>query len=182
MRSTDGKASLILTLVNTVVILAAAGLMVYTRLLFQRPAITEDNERIKLSELLSRPKGPAAAAHVDFEQMTANIAPTPSQPQPANGHPNQIMGKLHYATIAFSLEIRDGDRKDEIEKIRPLILDKLLSILGHKTFQELNNVQGRYVLRNQIIDAVNQLLEKANPASAKKGLVSNLYFSQFQVQ
>jgi flagellar basal body-associated protein FliL len=156
--------------------------MAYTKLIFKRPAITEENERVKLSEILAKPKAALSTAHVAFDQLTANIASMPSDPHAARANPQIIQGKLRYATLAFSLEIRDAERKEEIEQIRPLILDKLLSILGHKTFQELNNVQGRYILRNEIIDAVNHLLEKSNPTAARKNLVTNLYFSQFQVQ
>jgi flagellar basal body-associated protein FliL len=73
-------------------------------------------------------------------------------------------------------------------------MDYLLSLLGRKAFADLTTVQGRYLLRSQISEIVNQLVngemdEKDTPGKAPQHhvgggapLVTNVYFTQFIVQ
>ena len=191
------KLPLLLALLNAVAILATLGLLVYTRILFKRPPITEEAERARLTQLHASPKAPPPPGLVEFPVMTVNILSNPVQPRPLPGQPQQIQGKLHYATLAFSLEVRDAAKKDVIEELRPLITDKVIGLVGRKSPQELATVQGRYVLRSQIIESTNELLEKTKiPAPVAHGrrrkilgtppppepLVTNLFFSQMIVQ
>jgi len=191
------KLPLLLALVNAIVILATLGLLVYTRILFKRPPITEEAERGRLSTIHSSPKPPPPPGLVDFPVMTVNILSNPAQPKPLPGQSQQIQGKLHYATLAFAMEVRDEAKKDIIEELRPIITDKVIGLVGRKSPQELATVQGRYVLRSQIIEATNELIEKTKiPSSVthrrkKKNLgappppeplVTNLFFSQVVVQ
>lgn len=176
------KISLILAIANSLVIVIATGVLVYTRIIFKRPAITEEDERTKLANLKIKRKTTTTTATIVFEAFTANIVSVPAQPKADPNSPQQLQGKMHYATVAFSLEILDERKKDAIENLRPYILDKLLNILGHKTFQEMTNVQGRYVLRNEIIDAINHMTVKAGLTDENMNLISNLHFTQFVVQ
>ena len=178
------KLPLLLGLLNTVAVLAAVGVLAYTRLLYQRPQITEDGEREKIALMKA---APAAAVHTGFETfepLTINISPSPPNPKPADGTASQIQGKLHYATIGFSLELRDIAHKDEIEAIKPLIIDQFLALVGRKQFHELTSVQGRYVLKTQLIEIVNNFAAKRRPPDqADPGpVVINLFFTQFIVQ
>jgi flagellar basal body-associated protein FliL len=134
----------ILLLVNIIVVAAAAGMLVYTRIIFKRPAITEQSERKRLEALKSKPVVGNESGLVEFEPLTANLA--------GSG------GRKRYATVGFALEIRDKNRANDIETVRALIIDKFLSILGKKQMTELNQVQGRFVLRSEMIDAVNQVI------------------------
>lgn len=136
---------MIFALLNVVAMLAAMGTLVYTRVLFKRPAITETGERERLAALHAHPAAPTETAYVNFEPMTANIASS---------------GKLRYATIGFTLEIRDAAGKPIVNSVQSLIQDKFLSILGRKQFHELTNVQGRYVLKTQLLDATNQIIRE----------------------
>jgi flagellar basal body-associated protein FliL len=191
------KLPLLLSLLNSVVILATLGLMVYSRILFKRPAITEEAERARLVALHSKPQAPTAPGLIEFPVMTVNILSNPVQPKALPGQPQQIQGKLHYATLAFSLEIRDIEKKEVIEELRPLITDRIIGLVGRKAPNELSTVQGRYVLRAQIIEGANELIEKTKipppvsrarkkkllgPAPPAEPLITNLYFSQVIVQ
>lgn len=178
------KLPLILGLVNTLVIFAAMGLLAYTKLVYKRPQITEDDERAKIIAEKAAPKAISNPGYVAWEPITINISPSPMNPKPADGTNGQIQGKLHYATIGFSLELNNVGRKDEVEALRPLITDQFLALVGHKQFHELTSVQGRYVLKTQLIEIVNAIAAKRLPADQPDPgpLVNNLFFIQFIVQ
>lgn len=179
----SSKGPLILALVNTLAVLAAMGFMAYSKLIFKRPVITEESERARIAAEQAKPKAPVIPGTVTFEPFTVNISPTPGQAKPADGTTEQIQGKLHYATVGFALEITDIARKSELETVRPIIMDRLLAALGRKAYHELTTVQGRYIVRTQIIELVNEALRKAGGApTAGPDLVTNVYFTQFVVQ
>ncbi len=171
---------LVLALLQTVVAAGVTGLAAYVFLIYKRPAITEQGEREKVAALRASPRPPPAPGYMNFEPITVNITPVPATPRPAEGTAQQIQGKLHYATVAFTLEIRDTSRQEELEKLRPIIVDNLLAMVGKRTFNELVTVQGRYVLRTQIQDTTNRLLVATRPGS--KPLVTNVFFTEFTVQ
>jgi flagellar basal body-associated protein FliL len=118
---------------------------------------------------------------VTFEPVTVNIGVAGIPPAAAGGgqpavDPAPAPGKLHYATVGFALELRDAAQKPRFEALRPILLDRILQILGHKSLTELNTVQGRYILRSQLMDVANQMIP--GPQAA----VTNVYFTQFVVQ
>ena len=154
------KAPLILALVNTLAILGAAGTLYYTKMIFKRPAITEDLERKRLEDahLKKTVTDAVSPGTVAFEPVTVNIEPFPAPTTSTEGDgPAQIRGKLHYVSMAFSVEIVDAGQKAAIDEIRPVVMDQLLTVLAHKPFHELMTVQGRYTLRTQILEMVNRL-------------------------
>lgn len=174
----------ILPLLNIVAILGTAGFAYYSKIMYKRPAILEDNERERISAENSAPKVASAHAAVQFGPIMANISSYPEKPKPADGTTEQIEGKLHYVTLSFSMEIRDESQLDLIESIRPVFLDRLNHILGKKAFHDLTSVQGRYLLQSQLIDTANQLAASATASEGnhQEALVTNIYFTQFLVQ
>lgn len=178
------KVPLIMALVNLVVLLGAGGVLFYTRFMYKRPPITEAGERDRIDKQFEDSVHESTASLVSFEPMTVNIGSNPAQPKPADGTSSQLHGKLHYVYLAFALEVKDRSRVMEIEGMRPLVLDKILSVLGRKKYYELNTIQGRYLLRTQIIDLVNELADKKKIGTqdGKSSLVTNVFFSQFIVQ
>lgn len=182
------KGPMLIALVNTVVILSAIGMLTYTRLLFKRTPITEEGERQRLAKIKEEPKPPTTPGMLVFDPMTANIEAAPVPIRTADGTSTQLQGKLHYVYMGFTLEIKDSNRKDELENLRPVILDKLLGLLGRKKFHELSTVQGRYVLRTQMIDMINDLFTR-KPASKdlsekveRELVATNVFFTNFTVQ
>ncbi len=138
---------MILSLVNVLAVVGALGTLVYTKLLYQRPPITEESERARLTKLNQSPTKPLVAGLIEFEPVTINIA----TPEPG-------AGKSHFLTLGFALEIHDMRHQAVVESLRPLILDKLVSVIGRLHAQDLNNVQGRYILRARLIELVNQII------------------------
>lgn len=182
---------IILGLLNTLAILGAVGMLAYTKLVYKRPPITEDGERERLAKKARNPEPAFKPTHVLFEPFTVNIESNPPQPRSIDGSPAQIGGKLHYATLGYTIEILDDSRKAEIESKRPFIMDRVIALLGRKSFQELTTVQGRYLLRNQILDIANELTASSAGAESnrssslsgrKPALVTNVFFTQFVVQ
>ncbi len=157
------KIGLILGVLNTIVVAAVLGLFVYTKLIFKRPVVTESQEREKI--IGAKKSTVAEKTLVSLDPITANLDPY----KEANGKE-----KIHYVSISMSVEITDENDQGTFEDARPIIMDKILSILAKKKFEDLNQVQGRYILRSQIIDAANEYL--GTP------MVEDVYFSDFLLQ
>lgn len=163
---------LILAAANGLFVLAVLGFAAYSKLVFKRPAITEQQERAKLSSnVLQKKEEPGT---VKFDQVTVNIASHPKNPEGAPGSERQLQGKLHYVTFEFTLEIRNKDKAHKIDEIREVYMDEILSTIGRKSFDELNSVQGRFLFRTQLQDIANRHL--------KDTLVTNAYFTNYVLQ
>ena len=173
------KASieLILVLVNTIAVAAALGTFVYTKLMFKRPPITENVERAKLdAEKNKLATSGLTSALISFDPITVNIKTVTAEND--NGTP--IQAKLHYVTVTFTGEIRDQRKKAVIEAIKATLADRIMNLIGKKSYNELTTVQGRYVLRTQMIDLANDQIQKVT--KEKDVVITNFYFTQFMVQ
>lgn len=172
---------MIMGLANTVVALAAMGTFVYTRLLFKRPAITEAGERQKIEAMKKRLANSedTEEGSITFETVTVNLKPSLSGLE-APGPQGLSQGKIHYATVAFTMELKDVRKKAILEEYKPVLMDRFLSLMGRKTYSELNTVQGRYVLRSQLLDLANQLISAESEDGM--GSVTQVFFNTFMVQ
>jgi flagellar basal body-associated protein FliL len=170
---------LIPPILNSVALLAALGLLAYTKILYKKPPITEESERERLNALHAKTNQPTIPALMNFEPITVNIKSVPDSS--SNHDPSHYVdGKLHYVTLAFTLEIRN--QKDFITSVTPQILDKLILLLGKKYFNELTTVQGRYILHSQFLEQVNKLVTPLVSPPTKEDLITQLYFTHFLVQ
>ncbi|MCM0607036.1 MAG: flagellar basal body-associated FliL family protein [Xanthomonadaceae bacterium] len=166
------SSSMILALVNTLVVLGALGTVVYTKVLYKRAPITESAERVKLESSiqagskLGKTESSLNLGIVTFDPINATISPDPGLPGESN--------RVRYANINFSLEIKDNRKAEKVTNIKVQFLDSLLNILGKKRFGDLTTVQGRYVLRSEMISAANKLL--------KEDLVTNVFFIHYMIQ
>ncbi len=158
------KLGLVLLLVNMLAVIGVLGLFVYTQLIFKRPAITESGQRKKLQKEYSKKKADAVKTLINIDPMTANLDTFTE-----NGKESS-----HYASISMTIELRDEEEKARFDQFKPMILDRILTILGKKKFNDLNQVQGRYVFRSQIIDGANEILGIP--------MVNEVYFTDFLLQ
>ncbi len=181
-RSSISLIYVIVALLNLVAALGTVGFTYYFKFMFKKPKITEAGERERLANAQAVAPAPTTPGLIDFDSITVNIMSIPQRPQAADGTQRQLKGKLHYATVGLSIELRDKSQSDLMETLRPLILDELVSTLGKKQFHELTTVQGRYILRSQILDAANHLAVKIIPTPPKQNFFSNVFFTQFIVQ
>jgi flagellar FliL protein len=79
-----------------------------------------------------------------------------------------------YAKVDVEIEVEDDFVKNEIEKLRPRIRDFILVVLSSKTPEQIESVDGRDFLREEIRNKVNGYLTR--------GKIKNVYFTQFIVQ
>ncbi len=79
-----------------------------------------------------------------------------------------------YLRVTMDLEMSDESVREEIKARLPQIRNALLMILPSKRIRDISTSQGKDALRQQIIDAINQLLPK--------GKIRNVYFTEFVIQ
>lgn len=169
----------LLAILNTVLVVAALGTLVYTRLIFKRPPITEESERARIETKMKKEAHPTTAGFVSFDAFTINVTPKGkgSDPNLEPMDPNA----LHYVTLGFALEITDETQQETVEAIKPLLLDAIILQIAKTDLHEITTVQGRYVLRSFIIEKANELLTqggKRDPGFQ----VTNIFLNQFVVQ
>ncbi|CAD7783407.1 MAG: Flagellar basal body-associated protein FliL [Candidatus Methanoperedenaceae archaeon GB37] len=70
----------------------------------------------------------------------------------------------------MSLRLEGQDTQKEIEKKLPKIRDSLLMLLSSKSVEEISTLQGKLVLKNEIINRINSILNT--------GHVSAVYFTE----
>ncbi len=76
--------------------------------------------------------------------------------------------------LDLSLEMMDEEGYEEVIGIVPQARDSIMRILNAKSFDDVETVQGKLHLKNQIIGELNSAL--------RKGVVKNVYFNELVVQ
>ena len=76
--------------------------------------------------------------------------------------------------VEISLEMLDENGFEEVVQLDAGAKDSIVKILNEKSFDDLETVQGKLKLKNQIVGQVNSYL--------RNGIVKNVYFSDFVVQ
>jgi flagellar basal body-associated protein FliL len=159
------KLGLILGVLNTVAIAVVLGLFVYTKVVFKRPEITEAKERAKLTQTDGKSLSDQKHFMVQLDPVTVNL-------DPFTGEDGKQ--KIHYATLTMAVELRNENDLTKFNESKPVVMDRIIQNLGKKKFEDLNQVQGRYLFRSQVIDAANEYLGAP--------IVAEIYFSDFLLQ
>lgn len=76
--------------------------------------------------------------------------------------------------VDMSLEMLDAEGFEEIIGLGAQARDRVMRILNGKTYTDLESVQGKLHLKNEIMAQLNGILER--------GVVRNIYFNEFVVQ
>jgi flagellar FliL protein len=76
--------------------------------------------------------------------------------------------------MEVSLEMMDEEGYEEVIGEVPHARDSIMRIMNGKTFSDVETVQGKLQLKNQIVAELNSTL--------KKGVVKNVYFNELVVQ
>ena len=74
----------------------------------------------------------------------------------------------------INLEMLDEEGFEEVITLAPQARDSVTRILNSKSFGDVESVQGKLHLKNQIIGELNAMLDK--------GSIKNVYFTEFVVQ
>ncbi|THB72582.1 MAG: flagellar basal body protein FliL [Desulfobulbaceae bacterium] len=80
----------------------------------------------------------------------------------------------HYVKAALTLELSDELAKEELVKRMPQVRDAILLLVGNKTFDELQDLQGKKQLKAELLSKLNAILQT--------GQVRSIYFTDFVVQ
>ncbi len=80
----------------------------------------------------------------------------------------------HYVKASMSLELDREATLDEVNKRMPQIRDAILLLIGNKTYEELQDIQGKNQVKAEVKSKINSFL--------KTGKVNNVYLTDFVVQ
>lgn len=80
----------------------------------------------------------------------------------------------HYVKASLTVELTNEEVKIEVEQRMPQVRDAVLLLIGNKTFEELQDLQGKRQLKAELISKMNSFL--------RAGKVKSIYFTNFVVQ
>ena len=87
---------------------------------------------------------------------------------------NLLGTKRQMIRVKLTLRMMDHDGFEEVVARNPAARDAIVRILNQKTFADVESIQGKLYLKDQIAVALNGFL--------KRGVVKDIYFSDFVVQ
>lgn len=79
-----------------------------------------------------------------------------------------------FVRVEMSVEMFNKEGFEELVTLGGQSRDVITRILNSKKFNEIETVQGKLYLKNEVIAHLNDAL--------KRGVVKNIYFTKFQVQ
>jgi flagellar FliL protein len=80
----------------------------------------------------------------------------------------------HYVKASLTLELSKEEAVEETNKRMPQIRDAILLLVGNKTYEELQDLQGKKQLKAELASKINSFLQS--------GKVKAIYFTDFVVQ
>ncbi len=80
----------------------------------------------------------------------------------------------HYVKASLTVELSNEEVKEEVVKRMPQMRDAVLLLIGNKTFEELQDLQGKRQLKAELTSKINSFLQT--------GKVKSIYFTNFVVQ
>lgn len=80
----------------------------------------------------------------------------------------------HYVKASLTIELTNELVKQEVTQRMPQIRDAILLLVGNKTYEELQDLQGKKQLKAELTSKINSFLQA--------GKVKSIYFTDFVVQ
>lgn len=133
------------------------GLTYKATLGWEREAITEESS-VEALKKARESEGVRESILYTLPTFTVNL----------DGQPSRIL------RVELTLDMLDKDGFEEIVQNSPAARDAIVRILNGKTYDELETIQGKLFLKDQISVSLNQHLEL--------GVVKDVYFSEFLIQ
>ncbi len=123
---------------------------------FEPPKIVESGEKELLSTALEEMESDVVL--YNMEQFTVNLA----------GFPSRAI------RLEMSLEMLDTKGFEDVVRLGAESRDSIVKILNAKRFADIETIQGKLFLKDQIATTLNGFL--------KEGVVKEVYFTYFAVQ
>ena len=116
---------------------------------------------------------PAAIEQLKEERETEGVRESVLYTMPTftvnlEGQPRRII------RVSLTLEMLDKDGFEEVVRNSPAARDSIVRILNSKTYDDIETIQGKLFLKDQIAVTLNKSLEE--------GVVKDVYFGDFLVQ
>lgn len=116
---------------------------------------------------------PAALAELDLERADGKTPEPVMYTMPGflvnlDGEPNRLI------KVEMTFEMLDKEGFEEIVRNSPAARDEIVRILNRKRFDDVESIQGKLFLKDQIAVALNR--------SMNAGVIKDIYFNQFLVQ
>ncbi len=116
---------------------------------------------------------PAAIEQLKEERETEGVRESVLYTMPTftvnlEGQPRRII------RVSLTLEMLDKDGFEEVVRNSPAARDSIVRILNGKTYDDVETIQGKLFLKDQIAVTLNK--------SLKEGVVKDVYFGDFLVQ
>jgi len=80
----------------------------------------------------------------------------------------------HYVKASLTVELSGEKVQPEVEQRMPQVRDAVLLLIGNKTYEELQDLQGKRQLKAELTSKINSFLQT--------GKVRAIYFTNFVVQ
>ncbi len=80
----------------------------------------------------------------------------------------------HYVKASLTVELSNEDVQPEVVQRMPQVRDAVLLLIGNKTYEELQDLQGKRQLKAELKSKINSFLQG--------GKVRAIYFTNFVVQ
>jgi flagellar protein FliL len=141
---------------NVVTMIGGGVAIYFFKVADKRPAITEEKERAEMAE--DREIRGDKPVLFTFDPFTINL----------DGRPRKLV------RTTIQLEMLSETGYEEAVDLTPVERDQIVRILNGKTYEDIETIQGKLFLKDQIMTAMNSLLHK--------GSVKEVYFNEFVVQ
>ena len=149
------KKLLIIILVFVLLLLGGGGVGVYYYFWAPKPPSAEELAKVEAE----KNKKPEILPVFSLKPFVVNLADGKGR---------------RYLKVSMKLELSNDELLDEVEKRQPQIRDVILTLLSSKTSDEVNSMEGKFLLREEIIKRVNTFLIT--------GKITKIYLEEFVVQ
>jgi flagellar FliL protein len=154
-----GKKKMFLIITIVVLVLAVGGGVAAWYFLRNKPTPEEPQnpgDKVPVPQL---EQSAAIGPMVDIDEFIVNI----------------ISGDTaHYVKASLTVELTNENARTEVENRMPQMRDTILMLIGNKTYEELQDLQGKKQLKAELMSNINSFLQT--------GKVKSIYFTNFVVQ
>ena len=147
------KLFIIIGIVTFVLLLAAGGAAYFFFTKEPPPEEKDPGMEVPVPEINKQAEiGPM----VDIEEFIVNIISEENN---------------HYVKSSLTIELSNEVAKEELVKRMPQIRDAILLLVGNKTFEELQDLQGKKQLKAELLSKINAIM--------LSGQAKSIYFTDF---